>query len=217
MNTVTCTREMTAPQNGSRRGFTLIEMLMVIAIIAIVAGLVVGLVAVATATKRLSRAKAERDRLVLLIESYKSKLGVYPPGNPNPNNPHMNTLFYELAGAIRDTNRTAANPTYITPFAPDIQGSVLNSSFGVNGIQNAVDILGETNQVHQLLKDIHPDQTNQISGGVSLVVPIDGPNGRPNPWNYLVGENAVHNKESFDLWVDIIVRGKTNRIGNWKD
>lgn len=125
-------------------------------------------------------------------------------------------MLYELAGAIRDTNNTAANPTYITPFATN-QASILNANFGVNGIQNAVDILGETNQVHRLLKEIDLDQREQISGTLSLVIPVNGPNGRPNPWNYLVGDNAVHNKDSFDLWVDIIVRGKTNRIGNWKD
>jgi prepilin-type N-terminal cleavage/methylation domain-containing protein len=205
---------MTAPRDNSIRAFTIMELLVVIAIIGVVAGLVVGLAAVASSSKNLSRTKVERDRLVTLINSYQAKLGVYP--RDNTNNPAGNSLFYELAGAIRDVNNTPANPTYITPFG-NIQASVLNANFRVNGIQNAVDIGGETNQVHRLLKDFRPDQVALISGAQSLVVPVDGPKGRPNPWHYLVGDNAVHNKDSFDLWVDIIVRGKTNTIGNWKD
>lgn len=214
------TREMKTPRDNLTRAFTLIELLVVIAIIAVVAGLVVGLAAVASSSKNLSRTKVENARLVTLINSYKAKTGVYPPENPNLNNDGINTLLYELVGAIRDTNDTAANPNYKTPFG-DIKASVLNASFGVNGIQNAVDILGETNQVHRLLKDIRPDQMAQvIANTLSLVIPVDGtnvPNRRPNPWHYRVGENAIRNKDSFDLWVDIIVRGKTNTIGNWKD
>ena len=214
---------MTSWRHKRIRAFTLIELLVVIAIIAVVAGLVVGLAAVASAKGKLSRAKTENARLATLINSYHAKLGVYPPYNKN--NPGINTLLYELVGAIRDTNNTAANPTYRSPFG-DVQANVLNTRCGVNGIQNSVDILGETNQVHRLLRDIRPDQTNDIGGILSMVVPIDDPaRSRPNPWKYLVGEDAVHNKDSFDLWVEIYARGKNVPgvcndcviIGNWKD
>jgi prepilin-type N-terminal cleavage/methylation domain-containing protein len=223
MKTVTCTREMTASRQNSIRAFTLIELLVVIAIIAVVAGLVVGLAAIAGSKGRISRAQTENARLATLINSYQAKMGVYPPHNKN--NPGHNTLLYELAGAIRDTNNTALNPNYITPFA-NVQANVLNAQCGVNGIQNSVDIFGETNQVHRLLKDIRPDQTNMIGGILSLVVPVDDPNrSQPNTWKYLVGEDAVHNKGSFDLWVEIYARGKSVPgvctdciiIGNWKD
>ena len=208
-------------QHRSVRAFTLIELLVVIAIIAIVAGLVVGLSGVTSEKKKISRAQVERDRLVTLIEDYKAKVGVYPPDNPN--NAGRNTLLYELAGAIRDT-RNPGNPTYITPIANitplgNVQASVLIASFGVNGIQNAVDIGGETNQVHRLLKSVKPDQMGTVAPGtISLVVPIDDWNGQqPNPWNYLRGDNAAHNKDSFDLWVNIKMGRKTNVIGNWKE
>ena len=214
---------MKAPRCNSARAFTLIELLVVIAIIAVVAGLVVGLAAMASKSSKISRAKTENARLVTLINSYHAKIGVYPPDHTN--NPAHNTLLYELAGAIRDTNNTAANPTYLTPFG-DVQASVLNNECRVGGIQNSVDILGETNQVHRLLRDVRPDQIDQIGGILSLVVPVDDPNrNRPNAWRYLVGEHARHNKGSFDLWVEIYARGKTNVgfcdncivIGNWKD
>ena len=72
--------------------------------------------------------------------------------------------------------------------------------------------------MHQVLKDLKPDQKASVaSNTLSLVIPIDGPSGRPNPWQYLVGEHANHNKESFDLWVEIKVRGQTRIIGNWKE
>src|SRR5262249_30344344 len=37
-----------------------------------------------------------------------------------------------------------------------------------------------------------------------------------NPWSYN-SSNPTHNPKSFDLWIDIFVGGKTNRICNWSD
>lgn len=216
MNTATSTHEMIVPRHNSIRAFTIMELLVVISIIAVVAGLVVGLAGMAGKTSKIKRTESENERLVTLINSYHAKLGVYP--RDNKNNPGMNSLLYELAGAIRDTNSTPNDPTYITPLAPPIQASVLNANFGVNGIQNAVDIGGETSQVHRLLKDVRPDQVFAVvPNTLSLVIPVDGPNGRPNSWRYLVGDNATNNPTTFDLWVDIVVGRKTNTIGNWKD
>ena len=35
-----------------------------------------------------------------------------------------------------------------------------------------------------------------------------------NPWRYN-SSNPTNNPGHFDLWVDIILSGKTNRISNW--
>jgi hypothetical protein len=35
-----------------------------------------------------------------------------------------------------------------------------------------------------------------------------------NPWRY-VSSNPTNNPGGFDLWVDVIIGGKTNRIANW--
>ncbi|MEI9963171.1 MAG: hypothetical protein WDM76_19275 [Limisphaerales bacterium] len=60
-------------------------------------------------------------------------------------------------------------------------------------------------------------------GGVDvklLVCTVNDPNYKPlgqldvNPWRYN-SANPTNNPGSFDLWVDILVRGKTNRISNW--
>jgi type II secretory pathway pseudopilin PulG len=203
------------------RAFTIMELLVVIGIMILVAGLVVGLAGVASKRKKISLANAERDRLVMLIESSRAKIGVYPPQNPNPNNLGKNTLFYELAGAVR--TGPAGNPIYVNnngPLAFNIDSNTLYAEFAIPGIINSSD---DPTEVKRLLKSVRPGQVATLSANVySLVVPIDGPNGQPNQWRYLVNTNAVgtndfHNKEGFDLWVDIVSGDDTHRIGNWKD
>lgn len=207
---------MTFHRPSPARAFSLIEVLVVIAIIVVVAGLVVGLSTAATDRKNISRAQAERDRLVMWIESYKAKLGLYPPDNPL--SPTRHTLLYELAGATR--NPPPADPVYNTIFG-NVTSNNLYSAFGLTGVVNASD---DPTEIKRVLKDIKPDLLASLAPNtLSLVVPIDGPGGRPNPWHYLrggkerAGTNTLHNPESFDLWVEIKVRGQTRIIGNWKD
>jgi hypothetical protein len=35
-----------------------------------------------------------------------------------------------------------------------------------------------------------------------------------NPFSYN-SVNPTHNPNSYDLWVDLVIGGKTNRISNW--
>ena len=207
---------MTFARASKNFAFTLIELLMVIAIIAIVAGLLVGLNNVAGEKARISRAMVERDKLVTLIEAYKLKLGVYPPFNPN--NSAKNTLIYELAGAFRNT-ANPADPTYETPFG-NIRGSELMAEFGISGIINASD---DRTEIKRFLKNLKSNQYVANGNVLRLTISIDDPSGnQPNFWNYRVGTNnvgtnIVHNPEGFDLWVDIRTRGQARTIGNWKD
>jgi hypothetical protein len=39
---------------------------------------------------------------------------------------------------------------------------------------------------------------------------------RLNPWRYN-SSNPVHNPGSYDLWAEIIVRGRKEIIGNWRN
>lgn len=212
---------MNTARATSNRAFTIIELLMVIAIMAIVAGLIVGLAGVTGDSKKIKRTEAELANLVLLIEQYKTKVGVYPPDNPNGNRPERNVLLYELAGAIRK-----AGPVYSTPFG-DITLAELQAQLNVTGLVNAQDegnVDPDANRMHPILKNLKSDQAEAVFGNSrSLVVPVDGPNGRPNPWNYRLGNPTnAHNPESFDLWVEIklgTTNGvpKTKLIGNWKN
>jgi prepilin-type N-terminal cleavage/methylation domain-containing protein len=210
---------MNSARAAQNRAFTIIELLVVIAIMAIVAGLIVGLAGVSGDSKKIKRTEAELANLVTLIEQYKTKVGVYPPDNPNPNRPERNVLLYELAGAIR---RPAADPIYETPYWTNTASELFNA-FGVSGIVNARDVGNidpDANRMHPVLKNLKSDQFATVAGNTrSLVVPIDGKNGqRPNPWHYRLGNPTnAHNPESFDLWVEIKLSNKTNVIGNWKN
>lgn len=84
--------------------FTLIELLTVIAIIAVLAGLLVGLAPIATTRIREARLKGELNDLVTSIEAYKAKYGVYPPDSYNADKNEVdavvNPLYYELTGMV---------------------------------------------------------------------------------------------------------------------
>lgn len=103
-------------REGGRRGaFTLIELLTVIAIISVLAGMVVGLAPVASAKMKEARVRAELAGLVTAIESYKSRFGVYPPDHAYTTNyngqpttavePMLNSLYYELTGVLVDNKQ----------------------------------------------------------------------------------------------------------------
>jgi len=62
----------------SRRGFTLLELLAVIAVIAALTGVVIGVGRRATESGRTSRARAELAALAAALESYKAVRGDYP-------------------------------------------------------------------------------------------------------------------------------------------
>src|SRR6266566_6880314 len=86
--------------HAPRPAFTLIELLVVIAVIAILAALVIPVSGAVRAAGTKRRAMAEMTEVETLIESYKEKLGHYPPDNPG--NPLLNQLYYELMGTTND-------------------------------------------------------------------------------------------------------------------
>lgn len=206
------------------RAFTLLELLIVIAIMVVVAGLVVGLAGVAGEKQKLSRARAEGDRIAMMIETYRLKLGVYPPRNPDPTKAERNSLVYELAGAVR---LPVDPPAYETPWGT-VTAADLMAEFGVSGIINSSD---DRTEVKRILKGLKPDQYVETGNRMKrLVIPIDDANGsRPNFWQYLSPTNAtdtvtnkMRNPESFDLWVAMKIgriagADKIVTNGNWKD
>lgn len=96
------------------RAFTLIELLAVIVIIGILAGLGVGVGGLVSRRAKESRVKAELLKLETAIRSYKARFGFYPPDNLRDRrllavNPVINQLYYELNGAVYDR----ASDTYL--------------------------------------------------------------------------------------------------------
>jgi prepilin-type N-terminal cleavage/methylation domain-containing protein len=211
-------RPQTAP---ARRAFTLIELLMVIGIIGILAGMILVGGNAFIKKGRLGRVKAELSQLEAAIENYKTFKGVYPPDGKL--SAAVSPLYYELMGT---TNNTAV---YAVIKGDDvISKALVQATFGRSGFLNAST---DQSEVRSFLTVHKGAQTKTTSGGVVLLVaPVEGPDYTGldlglNPWCY-VSSNPTNSRITaagggYDLWADISVRNTfggytTYRICNWQ-
>ena len=203
--------------NSSSTAFTLIELLVVISIMMILAALVIPVGGIISKQRKIARTRAEMQRLVLAIENYKIKLGHYPPDNPS--NLNLNQLYYELVGTTLNAN------TYTTKDGrATIAASAVPTTFGptVGGFINCTKGAGsdEGTLAQNFLPGIKADNLASTNGGpYVLVASVGSGTGNPpapNPWHY-VSTNPTNSPRSFDLWVDLKIGSKTNRICNWSD
>lgn len=196
------------------RGFTLIELLVVISIIAILAGLLLSAMPGIRVNAMKKRARAELQQVALAIDDYKAKLGYYPPDNRN--NYGLNTLFYELVGCTR----SAGAPPSFTPLdgSPVVSIITLNSA-GNMGVMNATSGNSDSDEgrvAYNFLKELKSTQYADAAGLRRLGMAFEGPAmvGSITPYFYN-SSNPTNNPNSYDLWVDVVIGGKTNRISNW--
>jgi prepilin-type N-terminal cleavage/methylation domain-containing protein len=214
------------PSLVTHRAFTLIELLVVIAIMAILAALIIPITGAVTRHKLRSRTRAELRSIETAIVDYKTKKGFYPPDNPN-NAIFLNQLYYELSGTV------LSNGVYTTL---DGNASVnaatqLPGDFGlrskISGFMNTMKGAGDEGMSAQkYIRDLKPAQVGTLSpSGIKLLVGSVGwdvPSSAPipptnlNPFRY-VSTDPTNNPGKFDLWIDILVQGKTNRVCNWSD
>ena len=226
--------------------FTLIELLVVIAVIGLLAALVIPLSGIATAKMRIARVTGELNNYVTAIETYKLEVGQYPPDHgllketdfaSNPEQWRTNAahspLFFELTGAT--FTNTSPNSGYfrLAGSGETINATDLQNYFGRNGIRNSARHRGDIPYKGFGLRE---SQYRELDvGGPNarmgvLAVPVPGPMmltgrlpGNPsvktrfNPWFYDSSTTNRHNPKSFDLWAEILIGGKTNIIGNWKE
>lgn len=212
-------------------GFTLIELLVVISIIGVLAAFTIPVLKSVKASQYKKVAKAELARIEAELENYKAKYGVYPPGNQlTPSATYapalFNQLYYELAGTTKNGN------TFETlDGSASLSANEVKAAYGVDGFVNSTKGSGEDSQPAQnFLVEIKPNQinsyiTNNNVRTTELVTSVGGPDKdyRPlgshaegiNPFRYVYP--GTHNPKSYDLWVQLVISGKTNLICNWSD
>src|SRR5262245_31965518 len=223
--------------SGKSTGFTLLELLVVIAVMAILAAMLFQAIKGIDKIRRISRAKSELGQIQTCIESYKAKLGYYPPDNRSPIDhqllPGLNQLYYELNGTLVSGN------TFVDKdgVAPPINSSQIASFFGsgVTGFMN-VDRgnVEESKRPSRFLQALKSDQiatvgatngnTRMTVTACLLVCTVSGPDpnspplnaGSPalNPWRYN-SSSPTNNTATYDLWTDIFTGNKLTRICNW--
>lgn len=219
---MTYLRQQRRVRTTTTAAFTLVEVLVVIFIIALLAGLTLGGVKYAGKVKITKRVTAELEALKTAIDSYHQKLGHYPPdGKDNSPSP----LFYELTGT-----RYAQNNREYQLFdgSGNIAEGTVSTVFGRSGFANSHP---EDAQNFLALGKVGNQKVRV--GGVEvtlLTVPSPGPNDltdingkSANLWRYTTGKKgtptdpgATNNPDSFDLWAEVVIGGKVEIIGNWK-
>ncbi len=209
----------------SLRGFTLIELLVVITIIGLLAGLIVGGAGIAFSKENRARAEAERDALVLAIQSYHNDKGYYPPDNTN--NPAQPPLFYELTGTVQ--NNIGGVPSFLSIGTQEtLAAARVQSIFDIGGFNNSsadptqparnfLPSAAKSGRTAQFYISGNSGPTYTLFGlgvkGPSDALLNDITGRRVNPWHY-VSTNPT-NSPDYDLWMDVVWGGKTNRVSNW--
>jgi len=215
---------------GNPRAFTLIELLVVISIIGLLAGLTIPALATIKAAQYKKTARAELEFIQTALENYKAKYGAYPPGNQLAASPTyapalFSQLYYELAGtAINGNNYVTLDGSSSISFNP---ANLVNTAYGVGGLVNCTKGTGEDDlKAKNFLsgirqQDIYSPVTNNTVPTTELVTSIGGPDDayQPlkapglNPFRYVYP--GVNNPNGYDLWVQLVIKGKTNLICNW--
>jgi len=200
--------------------FTLIELLVVISIIGILAGLTLGLASLAGRKGAESRVRGEMTKLINAIENYKVAVGSYPPDHPGF--PSTNQLFYELSGTLY-TNIADGGSFYIPGRQDLLPAKNIPFYFGSQGFANAARDPKEL----KFTESFKASQVKRIKTSAPievLAVPMKGPANRSlpgvdnlpvNPWFY-VSTSPTNNPDRFDLWAEVLIRGKVVRFSNWE-
>ena len=221
----------TSPITLHLLAFTLIELLVVIAIIAILASLIFPITGALDKKKKIAVAQTQLKAMETAIDGYKTKLGYYPPDNTN--NIVTNQLYFELLGTTNNGTATVGATQFGT-----LDGSAQITSAQILSFFNTQGFANTSTRAHSddagaaattFLTGLTPNQIGVVDPVNApqvkiLVCAVDWPTDKQpppipsnpilNPWHY-VSSHPTNNTSTYDLWVDVIARGKTNRVSNW--
>ncbi len=216
------------------QAFTLIELLVVISIIALLAAFTIPVLHTVARKKILDRTHGEMEQLETAIDSYKATYGFYPPSNVGYNPANLTTwnyalfnpLYFELIGTTNNGSRF-----YAQDGTASVRIGGLTTVLGVSGFINCTKSgVGEdAPAAKDFLPELTPNRigvsiTNSLdpSNPVALLLAAVGgpdPGYRPlggsgiNPWRYV--SPGINNPNSYDLWVQLVISGRTNLVCNW--
>jgi prepilin-type N-terminal cleavage/methylation domain-containing protein len=229
----------------NRHAFTLVEMLVVMAIIAIVAAMVVGMNSAAQTKKRQALVQSDLNKLRLMIDSYQAKLNFYPPDNgnliSNTLNPVLydglaatNPLLYELTGATNLPPPPNSSTSFIQFFdgTSNVTTTEFNNLYARGAVANA-----NPDEPHSFFNPGPKTQEYAIYGNLGkaeggqalkgLLVPVETVSPANNNvivvtnfWHYDASTTNRHNQASYDLWAEYMIGSKNGANivvtnGNW--
>lgn len=211
-------------------GFTLVELLTVIAVVGVLAGLIVAVLANTTGSKERTMTRSQMAEIQLALDAYKGTFGSFPStDNSNPSN--FNPLFYELTGVTYVPDPTnPSDPTlnkYRSNFDPANELSVaqVGNVFGSAkaGFGNSTGVKSfltlKPNQVVE--QNIVGSDPTHSADCYLLRVPArrTDPSSpiQYNFWHYKSQDPNGHNPKGYDLWAELRGKkvGETTTIGNW--
>lgn len=205
-----------------RRAFTLIELLVVIAVIAVIAALILPVGASIRNKATLKKAQTELEQIAFAIDAYKEKLGYYPPENPI--SATTNTLYFELLGSKLVNNGAeyeSLDGTARIANTDDAFADAFGSVAGKPVVRSIANVTRDVNaddasRARSFLTQLRPAQSFELVPKIRLLAcsVLWRPDNSANPWHYR-SASATNNTDGYDLWVNILVGGKTNRISNW--
>ncbi len=210
---------------GKKSGFTLVEMLVVISIIATLAAMTAVATKTITEKRTIKLVEAQMRQIESAIVDYKAKLGFYPQDNGNQGNASwtaLSPLFYELTGTVPGPSSGIPTGDYGSVLGNDtISAVALQGVFGRRGFANSSDQTRK-NFFPSMLPFNFKEVTIGLENVKLLVVPakgrenFSGPTDKEiNPWRYN-SSNPTNNIGSFDLWAELKFQNRTVIVGNWK-
>ena len=198
-------------------GFTLVELLVVISIIAILASFTIATIGFASRYAAMNRAKAEVSALQLALESYKIENGDYPRSSDPPD--YKNMAADKLDARVDTNTTTSASKYNLASLALYI---ALSGDINKDGIGGDLDSANQKNKVYfqfkpSMLSPKYPSVTTPV---VAVVDPFRIVYGYSTIGSMATRVQGQGYNPTFDLWstADVDKTGTTpvaKWITNW--